>query len=1135
MDKEIWDEKNQWTNFLYFAYKKAKHFVTKETSFVDKIEIIKFEENLDENINKLANLLMSEDLLKKRIKEMKGSLYFIPKSFGPNKEPRLRPKVSFPLEYQVLWAAVILRIGEWFDTNEQLKNIYSMRDDDLRKKLDWMVNWSFNGRIKRLASKTSENSLKASYIQYDSSRLYESHQLALRKYHTYESKVTNKLFESNEKVYKAELDIHEFFPTLKKEKIKEMFRERFKSIAEIKNFNERFFDPDQMGKIINILLNLTIIYPDSIEENDGIYRVLENYQEKLGVGEKEVEQTEEEKELIKNHLDILDHDDNTMQVLLEHLNKTLPLDLIASKFLSNCTLNHFVDTKIDLNTYHSDVYILRYTDDYAVISNNKEKIKDIIGQIKEKLKELELSYSYEKTLPTNVRDIIERLKFIRKRDNWDSKYFEEIEKWFEFNQYTNLNQSLSNVFKNPEDELEGKALMLGIQIEPEEVDKGTIGDSLIISRLSSTSNINVQALTDEELKIYMQELMAYLQAKGDVGELKEETAKIFAAWRLNTSYQEQAYRKKYKIADIKKLLSILEDAIIKYPYKFGFFDIYVLLLLRLIEETDTGYKEIESFLVNIREILERSSGIDISESKENEKLEKTLSVFLPAIRIRILNLMSNNWWRFKEDQRIKLRSILEGAFLKWYASPKVYWEELYTMYSSFFIMRIRLPLGVCEVELKHPKFLKEIAKAYNDYLFTPENNSKKEENEVADRDESITISIELLKKGLYKDITKREFVFIEIDHLIYQKLKEGIKAGNGDMYSRLSFAKIAPERLAKDDWNILTNISNKAASEFKFELYDFLQLNIQLYFENPKRHSYILEWSEQEEQNENNEFLRYVRDRFSSYREIRNYFSLTDERFSALRSEKNTLDNKEIPIADWVFYCQTLPYHLETNSMKQKVLHPLTEYEFVKIVKKIYEERHLETHKEEDSFVGNNSLLFRIKMGFKAWSKLRSLGEKDQCQCKDDKQKNKDNNGILADISKTGGQDEEGTPLNAEKYAKLLFSLLTNRPWHTHVNKKFSMFKWNDLQSYFEMTYYPSTITASLFVNHLNIHQNFYSYLYNMPLEELPYKESYSREKTSDIVLWMEDYLKEQRDNQVYKNDNRKLELLEINIDQLRG
>lgn len=1126
MSKEFRDEKDQWTNFLYFAYKKAKHFVTKETSFVDKKEIIKFEENLDENINKLANLLMFEDLLKKRINKMKGYLYFVPKSFGPNKEPRIRPKVAFPFEYQVLWAAVILRIGEWFDTNDQLKNIYSMRDDNLRKKLDWMVNWSFNGRIKRAASKISENPLKSSYIQYNDSMFYESHQLALRKYHTYESKVIEKLFKTNEKVYKAELDIHEFFPTLKKGKIKEMFSKRFKSLTEIKDFNERFFNPLQMERITKILLNLKIDYPGSIEKDDVIYKVLLDYQEKFEGDQEQIK---------KNEIKDLFDGTNIITKLLENLNKTLPLDLIASNFLSNCTLNHFVDIEIYFKRYQSDVYILRYTDDYAVISSNKEVVKKVIDDIKEKLTDIELSYSYEKTLPTNVKDIIERLNFIKKENNWNPKYFEEIEKWFEFNQYADLNQSLSDVFKNLGDELESKTLMFGIQIEPEEVDKGTIGNQLIISRLSSTSNINVQALTDEELKIYMQELMAYLQAKGDVGELKGETAKIFAAWRLNASYQEKAYRKKYEIADIKIFLSILEDAIVKYPYKFGFFDIYLLLLLGIIEETGTGYGEIESFLVNIRSLLEKSSDIVVSKSEKDENLEKILSVFLPAVRIRILNLMSNNWRRFQEDERVKLRSVLERTFLNWYASPKVYWEELYTMYSSFFIMRIRLPLDICEVELKQPKFLIEIAKAYNDYLFTPKNSSKEGKNEVVDKDESITIAIDLLKRGLYWDITKKEFVFNEIDQLIYQKLKEEIKLGNGDMYSKLSFAKIAPEKLKKDDWNSLTNINNKAASEFKFELYDFLQLNIQLYFTNPKRHSSILDWSEQgEEQYKSNEFLRYVRDRFSSYRKIRNYFSLTDERFSALRSERSTLDNEAIPIADWVFYCQTLPYHLETSSMKQKVLHPLTEYEFVKILKEISlkENKILDVNKnEEDSLVlvSNSFLLFKTQMNFKEWSELRSLDKKDQ-QWAGNNQENVDNNGVLEDTSKA-----EGTLLNTEKYAKLLFSLLTNRPWHIHVNKKLSMFKWNDLQSYFEMTYYPSTIVASLFVNHLNIHQNFYSYLYNMPLEELPYREIYTRERTSNIESWMKDYLERQIDNQVYKNDNRKLELLEINIDQLRG
>src|SRR5699024_7031653 len=321
------------------------------------MDIITFEENLDENINTLASLLTDGDSLGERIKKMEAYLYFFPKSFGSVNEPRIPPKVVFPFEYQVLWAAVILRIGEWFDTNNELKNIYSMREEGIREKFEWMKTWSFNGRLKRLSIKNSEEKPSSSYIQYNDKRLYESHQSALRKYHTYENQVIHELFKKNEKVYKAELDIHEFFPTLEKEKIQEVLEIRFDSLGEISGFEERFFNPQKMKEIITILLfDIEIIYPDSIDDNDSVHSVLKDYFNKINKHENTIQD---------------EKGNTTISNLLILINKTLPLDLIASNFLSNCVLNHFVDTKIKLDNKNFEVYILRYTDDYAVISNDK--------------------------------------------------------------------------------------------------------------------------------------------------------------------------------------------------------------------------------------------------------------------------------------------------------------------------------------------------------------------------------------------------------------------------------------------------------------------------------------------------------------------------------------------------------------------------------------------------------------------------------------------------------------------------------------------------------------------------------------------------------------------------------------------
>lgn len=1110
------EERDKWIRFLFFAYKKAKHFVTRETSFVNNSEIIEFESNLDYNIKLLADLLSDEDELKKEIDQMKGYLYFSPKTFGPNKQPRIRPKVTFPFKYQIMWAAVILRIGEWFDTNSKLKNVFSMRDESIRKELEWMVPWSFNGRIKRLTAK--ENSvIESNYIQYNSSRLYESHQMALRKFNTYKAKVTEELFKKNEKVYKAELDIQEFFPTLKKKYINEMLNKRLDELKKINCFQEKYFDPDKMKKIIKQLLNWDIEYPDTIEQDDPILKVLEEYYDLLTGNENAQE----------NDSDVSNQD--ILTKIVGFLNDKLPLDLIASNFISNCVLNHFVDSKITAEEEYN-FSLLRYTDDYMIISADQEAIKFAVDEIKKLLKNIELTYSPTKTLPTTIKDIEDKLKYLCEDKDWDKSHFESIKDWvkLEGSEITT--------------EIKTKSLMVGINVEPEEISNKNASKDLFISNLSTTSDIKIQALSDDELKMYIDELLGYINAKGDLGELKEETLKIFAAWRLNSSHAELFQRNSYTLEDIKEVLNILEEMIKQYPTKLGFYDVYILLLLRLIESDEKALSQLKNFLKKIKTLMEES----IQSNGKETTLYKFLSSCFPIIRIRILNLISNNWKRFDENTREKLRGIFQNVFLSWYANPNVKWDELYVLYSSFFILRIRLPLGICKDKKEYPEFLRQMKNVYNNYHFITIKNNEESNNSTMP--ELVMSGIDLLEKGLYWNKDKKELSFNEVDDIIYNALKSHLiqldKPESSEeklliAHLKLTFAKIAPRKLEIEDWTSLTeywseliiNEENeeqidKKYKELIFEILDFLQKCIQCFFEKPTQYSTLLDWIEKGIKSKNNEdtekniFKLYMRDRFDSYSLIRSYFSQTDERLPALANIREENDVK-IPIADWIFYCQTLPFHLETTAAKQRVLHPLTEYELVKLLNIIINCKDKQSHSNDSisktffNYLIAESHLFEIKMSPKQWTGFRN-GEDIECTSDKDDSHNKENE-------------------KTQKIVESLFSLLTNRPWHTQIRKDFSMYKWNDLQSYFEMTYYPSTIVASLFVNHLNIHQDFYSRHYNMPLEELPYRDVNTRDNSNEILLWICNYLRSQADKQVYKTDNRKLELLEIDVDQLRG
>lgn len=1121
-----------WEPFLYFAYKKAKHFVTRETSFIEPIEIIEFEKNLDQNIRDLNLLLENEEKLKKEIEKMNGYLFFSPKSFGPNKKPRIRPKVNFPFKYQILWAAVILRIGEWFDTNSKMKNIYSMRNQKIRTEFDWMVPWSFNGRIKRIISEKSNDLFKSSYIHYNDRRLYESHQMALQKFHAYEVKAINKLLTHHKTVYKATLDIQEFFPTLSLDKIKECLKKRLKILEQIPEFHETYFDTNKMEAILDILFLLKITYPEIEQIGEPMQEILKDYYETLINAKKQTN-----KKCVKVEKTVKTSKFN-LHKLVDFLNETLPLDLISSNFLSNCVLNEYVDREIqNKQITNKDFYILRYTDDYVILSNNESRISEIIDEIKELLHKINLSYSFEKTYPTRLIDLDWQLKKMEDEINLEhdtedfkKEYFCKLREWIELDQYekkTGRSRKLIDISKDKYKNIINKLQVIGIDPQTKKVTK-TCFKNNTISKLSSSSDIKLQGLSDQELDMYIKEMMSYMKATGNIGDLKEETIKIFAAWRLNASYQEKSYREVYQWEKVKEFLCILENSIKEYPYKMGFYDVYIILLFQIIEISDTGYEQLKLFLEKIQELLKSETG---------EGQQTARNIYFPAVRMRILNLLSNQWYRFDEEKRKKLREILEDTFINWYADPSVYWDELYTLYWTLFILRLRLPLNGGISSTNVPPYLLTISSIYNHFFFITEDSKQLVNTEYC----NFYITVEMFKKGLYWDNQNKRYHFNELDQLIYknlQKEKEN-EENNITTLDWLAFLKIDGDKITKYDWDTLDNLDYETTEdESIYEIYDFLHLSIQRYFENSNKNTSIFEWikEKRKEQNENKRrenngrFKAYVKERFKFYGKIRSYFSLSDERLPKLKTEVDSEEN--IPLADWIFYCQTLPYHLETIPMKQNVLHPLTEYEFVRLLEGMTNMMKDNIEKYTDDNNGE-SVLMNFEMSPKNWIEFRNESNNGKAEIKFNENKREE-------ISNPSGQKKKNAnPLNEElitKCVKLLFSMLTNRPYHTHVKKTFSLYKWNDLQSYFEMTYYPSTAVARLFVNYLNIHQNFYFKNYKMPLEELPYREVYTKDRiNNNIEDWIKKYINSQKNYQVYKKANRKVELLEIDIDQLRS
>src|SRR5699024_9937796 len=321
------------------------------------------------------------------------------------------------------------------------------------------------------------------------------------------------------KIYKAELDIQEFFPTLKKEYIKDMFSNRLDKLKKINCFEGKYFNPDQIKTIIDTLMNLDIIYPETIRDDDPILEVLIEYYYLI--------RTDKNKSKINSDI----NKKTVLPELIKVLKDTLPLDLIASNFISNCVLNHFVDSKINVNE-KNNTFILRYTDDYAILSSDKEEVIKKIDQIKEQLKNIELTYSNQKTSPTTVKDIEENLKYLCKDKGRSSENYASIQQCFGFEKNENKNSIPSNFTSEYWKEIKTKSQMIGINIEPEEKYFENINKDLFTTKLSTAADLKVQALNDEELAMYIEELLVYIKAEEKLGELEEDTVKIFAAWRL---------------------------------------------------------------------------------------------------------------------------------------------------------------------------------------------------------------------------------------------------------------------------------------------------------------------------------------------------------------------------------------------------------------------------------------------------------------------------------------------------------------------------------------------------------------------------------------------------------------------------
>jgi Reverse transcriptase (RNA-dependent DNA polymerase) len=487
-------------SYFYFGYKKAKHYVLKETSFCDYLDLENFERDLDQNIKSIQEDFKKyneEDSINEldRYKLQPAILYWYPKSWDEDRNPRLRPKALFKFRDQVAWATVVLALSEWFDTNPSMKDIISLEDKGKRRSLEWMVPWSFNNRLKRIHQYDYEKKeFQRGYIHYNGSSLYESYQWGLRQLNSQMKQAFLRIIEKHGAAYQGKADIQEFYPTLNKEHIIEMFKKRLTTLVE----NGVLKSKEGWIQLLSDLLNYKFECPD--------IEILKEYKQ----AEKSYFLQYAEK-IMKNKKSDL-NEENALEKLTEYLNNTLPLDLISSGFLSNCVLTEYLDKPIkefietEAKNEKIETYIFRYTDDISIISSSKEFIPKVIQKIRKCLKDIGLNLSEEKTIPANEEEI---LKMIR----------EKIQKNLSSQQQIDIEKDILNAIKNGYEKS---------KLEPIEITKNhTIpGSTVMIEKLSQVSEMQLQSMDNEELEEFIYEMLHLLDVQFDSNEIKKMKQKL---------------------------------------------------------------------------------------------------------------------------------------------------------------------------------------------------------------------------------------------------------------------------------------------------------------------------------------------------------------------------------------------------------------------------------------------------------------------------------------------------------------------------------------------------------------------------------------------------------------------------------
>ncbi|WP_141500294.1 reverse transcriptase domain-containing protein [Paenibacillus luteus] len=449
-------------HYYYFGWKKARSFV-KQQGFYDPIEIKEFELELEKNLSDLQ-----EEVSSLFYEITPPVIYGFPKGVKDN-ELKLRPMSKITFRDQVVWATVVLTIGEYFDTND-----YSlMKDDYVPDGLDlqWMVDWSCNNRLRRKYYPSNEENsyeFQRFMINYTHNDLYESFQRSLRLQRKKQEEYFEQVLKKSPIAFYGQADITKFYPSLKMNIVEEVLKDRLNELS-----NLGLIDHDICKKWTKLLESICNIRSD-------LSYLLEDEFKSIGFEE------------INRNLSI----------------ETLPTGLIASGFLANCVLTKWLDHPMDdylkeKTDEGSTTFLTRYTDDIMIISTNEKVIFEGIKKIRDLIDSIGLKLSEDKTKPKLKEDLVKSL--IKERGSLTiiqanelvEQYFKEDTKCPQIGEYDALPSSTA-----------------------------------LIDKLSQLGDQQVRAMRGDELEKYLSELMDLVNTEFADAEIRGDTKSSFAAWRI---------------------------------------------------------------------------------------------------------------------------------------------------------------------------------------------------------------------------------------------------------------------------------------------------------------------------------------------------------------------------------------------------------------------------------------------------------------------------------------------------------------------------------------------------------------------------------------------------------------------------